>query len=500
MSNIRLRYSGLINFASRIISVATGLMFTLIVTRRLSEEAFGTWQFYTSILLYFTIPSGIVNYWLVRDLGRGKPVAKSGILFTSGMSLISTVLFLILLPIISSEVSIDIPTTCAFVLWIIIAYHTWCFGSVFQGVKPQVIGYGTIIFEISKVVIGTILVGYMRLQLFGAVLSIDLALLMQTLYYSLRLPKRFKGRFSLDDVRRWLKMVLVPLILRAPGLVAMLDVVILTLITGSLLPVAYVKAVSIFAMTITFSEALTVGLYPKLLSGGASKDIEDSIEMVLMFLIPMVLGQLVLAEPLLYLLRKEYGPLHNVLRIALLCYATIVFKEIFSMVIQGIEKIDASENIAWKEVTRSYLMKIPLIELFGSLSYVAILYLTVKILNDLHCSPALISLASIFCSLLVNIILVSYYLKISRNLIKFHFNFSRISKFLVSGVVMSLMLLLFYPESAKSEQIFIATASLMPVILLGVIVYFTVLFAIDSKSRGFLTVVLKSLKIRKSEL
>ncbi|MEM1548351.1 MAG: hypothetical protein QXN75_04850 [Thermoproteota archaeon] len=497
MKDIRLRYSGLVNFASKILSVVTGLLFTIIVTRRLSEEAFGTWQFYSDLISYFLIPSCIVNYWLVRDLRRGRQVVKSGVFFNSTMSIISTLLFLILSPLFSSQVFIDIPVIFSLMLWIVIMYHTSSLESVFQGMKPQVIGYGILVFEFSKVIIGAILMGYMRVLLLGAVLSVDLALLIQLLYYSLNLSEYLKGSFSLEDLRRWFKMSLVPLISRAPGFIKMLDVLVLTFITGSILPVAYVKAANTFAMVICFSEALAIGLYPKLLSGGTGKDIEDSVELVLMFLIPMVLGQLVLAEPMLYLLRREYGQLYDVLRAASLCYAIIVFKRIFSAVIQGIEKVDADEEIALRKIAESYLMKIPLIEVAGSLFYIILLSLTVKILHDIGSSHVLISLVSMVCFLLINIVITSYYLKASKKLIKFHFNVSRIFRFLISGIVMSITLCILYPESAKSGQIFIVMVSLMPVILLGIIVYFTVLLAIDNKFRGFLKSTLKSLRIMK---
>ncbi|MBO3800346.1 MAG: hypothetical protein FGF52_04770 [Candidatus Brockarchaeota archaeon] len=499
MSSIRLRYSGLVNFISRIISVGTGLMFTIVVSRRLSEEAFGTWQFYSSILSYFTIPLCIVNYWLIRDLGRGRTVVKSGVFFNSFLSLILALAFLTVLPVFSSQVFIDMPTACAFVLWIIVIYHTASLEAVSQGTAPQVIGYGIIVFEISKVIIGAILVGYMRLLLLGAVLSVDLALLIQALYYFLKLSKYFRGNFSLEDVQRWFRMSFVPLISAAPSFVTMLDVLVLTFTTGSILPVAYVKVVNLFASAIAFSGALAIGLYPKLLSGGTGRDIESSIDLVLMFLIPMVFGQLVLAEPLLYILREEYGPLYNVLRVSSLCYAIIVFKGIFSMVIQGIERVDEMENLTLKKLAGSYLMKIPLIELMGSISYVAILSLTVKILHDLGSSSVLISLSSISCSLLVNIILTLYYLKVSRNIVRYRFNFYRIFKFLLSGAIMSILLLLFYPESAKSEQIFIVMVSLMPAVLLGIIVYFTILFIIDGELRKSLVATLKSFRIRKND-
>jgi len=44
-------YSGLIVFLSGLAGVFFGLIFTLIVTRRLSPEEYGTWDFYSVLLI-----------------------------------------------------------------------------------------------------------------------------------------------------------------------------------------------------------------------------------------------------------------------------------------------------------------------------------------------------------------------------------------------------------------------------------------------------------------
>ncbi|MCX8183862.1 MAG: hypothetical protein N3F08_05535 [Crenarchaeota archaeon] len=490
MSGIRLKYSGLVNFASRMISVLTGLLFTMLVTRRLTEELFGTWQFYASLLSYFTIPSSIANYWLTRFTGRGKPVAKSGVLFNSMVSLVSAAFFTVLSPIFASSVSIDLPTILAFIVWIIIIHHTSSLESVCHGVEPHIVGYGTIFFETSKVVIGVMLVGYFRLSLFGAVLSVDLALIIQALYYSLRLSKHLKGSFLPRDVGRWFRMGWIPLASIAPGIMYSQDALVLTLLTGSLLPVAYIRAANIFAGVILFAGSLAIGLYPKLLSGGTGRDIEESLELVLLFLIPMTLGQLILAEPLLYLLREGYGPVHNVLRIMTLCSAITVLKSFFSTVILGVEKIDVNENASWKKLVNSYLIRIPFVDFSGSIVYITITAVVAEILNDFDSPLILFSMYAALCYLLVNLFIMSYYLRLSRRLVNFSLDFRRVSKLFISGIVMSSVLLMLYPESAKSGQIMIVLTSLMPVILVGIIVYFTALCLLDRESREMFKTVL----------
>ena len=43
MSEIRVTYSGLISFIAGLITLGTGLVFTIIVTRSLSQQDYGTW-------------------------------------------------------------------------------------------------------------------------------------------------------------------------------------------------------------------------------------------------------------------------------------------------------------------------------------------------------------------------------------------------------------------------------------------------------------------------
>jgi len=340
------------------------------------------------------------------------------------------------------------------------------------------------------VVVGATLVGYFSLSLFGAVLSVDLALIIQALYYSLRLSKHLKGSFKLGEVGRWFRMGWIPLASIAPGIVYSQDALVLTLLTGSLLPVAYIRAANIFAGVILFAGALAIGLYPKLLSGGTGRDIEESLELVLLFLIPMTLGQLILAEPLLYLLREGYAPVHNVLRVMAVCFAVVVVKSFFSTVILGVEKTDVGENASWKKLLESYLIRIPLIDLAGSVVYVTVTGVVSMILRDFESPLMLFSTSAAVCYLLVNLSIALYYIWLSKRLVVFSLDFKRVFKIFISGVLMSAVLLTLYPESAKSGQIMIVLTSLMPVILAGVVVYFTTLCLIDHESREMLKTVL----------
>ena len=69
-SDIRLKYSGLVVFASYILSVATGLAFVLMITRNVSTEEFGVWGNISDLSNYFILLSGVIPFWATRFVAR----------------------------------------------------------------------------------------------------------------------------------------------------------------------------------------------------------------------------------------------------------------------------------------------------------------------------------------------------------------------------------------------------------------------------------------------
>ncbi|HLN44762.1 MAG TPA: hypothetical protein VK209_03555, partial [Candidatus Sulfotelmatobacter sp.] len=54
---IRVQYSGFIIFASQILSLITGLIFTLLLTRNMNTDEFGAWSFIFYLTGLFAILS-----------------------------------------------------------------------------------------------------------------------------------------------------------------------------------------------------------------------------------------------------------------------------------------------------------------------------------------------------------------------------------------------------------------------------------------------------------
>ena len=84
MNNIRVTYSGLISFAVALLSVITGTIFVIMVTRKLTPDELGLWTLIGSIVGYVTIIDPIVTYWTTRQIARGEQVGKTA-LATNGL-------------------------------------------------------------------------------------------------------------------------------------------------------------------------------------------------------------------------------------------------------------------------------------------------------------------------------------------------------------------------------------------------------------------------------
>ena len=85
MPNIRETKTGLIAFGTSIITVITGLMFALIITRTLTPEEFGTWNVILSLVSYSLIIEPMISWWTTRDVARGEEIGKTAVI-TNGVS------------------------------------------------------------------------------------------------------------------------------------------------------------------------------------------------------------------------------------------------------------------------------------------------------------------------------------------------------------------------------------------------------------------------------
>jgi O-antigen/teichoic acid export membrane protein len=98
---IRLKYSGLVVFASKIISVATGFAFVFMIARNTTDAEYGIFGNISDVQVYFTLLAGILPFWTTRFVAREHAgAAKTGLVANIVISIISASIYLTLLPFI----------------------------------------------------------------------------------------------------------------------------------------------------------------------------------------------------------------------------------------------------------------------------------------------------------------------------------------------------------------------------------------------------------------
>jgi len=107
LSDIRVTYSGLIAFTFGILGIFLGLVFTLMITRRLTPEDFGTWSLILSIVGYFLISESLISYWSTRQISRGEEVGKTSILSSTIISFLAIPIFAVYVFFISESSTIN---------------------------------------------------------------------------------------------------------------------------------------------------------------------------------------------------------------------------------------------------------------------------------------------------------------------------------------------------------------------------------------------------------
>src|SRR3990170_3670365 len=98
---IRLQYTGYIIFAAKMVSIATGLAFQYLIARSTTKPEYDIFFNLGDILLYFTLLAGVVPFWVMRCVARGKAGAtKTGLAINLIFSTVSTIAYLAIIPFV----------------------------------------------------------------------------------------------------------------------------------------------------------------------------------------------------------------------------------------------------------------------------------------------------------------------------------------------------------------------------------------------------------------
>ena len=485
MSKVRLRLSGAMALASNIIGYLTGLIFTVFITRRLSEEEFGVWALIGTFISYSLTPFNLVTGWISRDAARGKKVLVSAAALFTLLTPISIIIYILVALGSATTINYD-PSIMILGLIVLIPYIILTLGSAVQsGYAPQNLGIAGIIFEVSKVIIAFYLVLTFRLGLVGALVTLSIAYLIQALFLLQKSRPLFQKEIRRELITKWLKGAPINIISVLSGVIGATDVVLIGLIVGAV-AAGYWQAALTASALVTSTHVLMIGLGPRLISGGSQKDLDTALNFGMMITIPALFGFIVLSRDILWIFRPVYTGAWITACILALRGIIGIFGGIAGTTIAAKDEFDSYDNISIKDFIRSRIFLLNKIGLILASLYITAVACSLTIAQNMCMSTIEIITIIAILSLIFTIIGTLINMRLMRKFTALKLTYRPLLKYIGSAFIMAAIIYFLRTLLKSPSNILDAVRTLFLLTIMGALIYGLILYLISNEFRRYL--------------
>jgi len=495
LSHIRTTYSGLISFIIGLASVFIQLGFLLILTRTLSQEDFGTWGLIKNLIIYGIMFNHVISFWIIRDIARGQRNGTTAILSGGIFSIIGIILYIVisLFSATNSDAKYEILLLAVIIIPSQIIYSILV--QVNVGWKPQLASYGVLIFGISQVFFAFLFLVIYNLTIDGIIYTLSIGYIISILFQIYLSREKFSRTFSIKDLRKWLKFSWVPMYPQIATFLLNLDVIIFTIITGSVVGLSYWTAAHVISQIIVNANVISRGLYPKLLH---SKDnlilVKDNLRLQFFLSIPLTLLVITFSKPILFFLNPIYEEGFIIVIILSCRWFLYALSGTFQNVLKGIEEVDRFEESNIHAYLHSKLFKVPSIFIVQNIISVISLLIIFIILTD---KVELLELIQ-YWALTLFFIQVPftgyYYYLVNKEQVKI-IDYVPVLKYFLVGIgifALSYLLIIDTMELSKEIIVFLPKLILFALIPLGG--YFGITILIDRNTKKLVKAIFHEIK------
>ncbi len=495
MSEIRATYSGLISLVVSIITVFTGLVFTLIITRTLSVEDYGTWNLILGVLMYAIIIDPLISYWVTRETARTEDSQKTAIFGSGILSAGGMVIFLITALLVTDESFVNLQVV---ILGFILVPGMFLYRVLYAinlGWKPHLSSYGLLISEASKVPIVLMLVYFFDMGVLGAIISFFIAQNFGIVFQIYVLRNKIKGKIQFKYIVKWLKLSWLTLYTPLSNLVYRTDILIFTIFSESVTGLAIFAAANVIGGLITIANNITIPAYAKLLANDKENYLKENMTLMLFFAIPLGSISIVFARPALFALNPIYEG-------AVLIVIVMVFKgflsslvNIFQQYVLGNEKVDIDPNANFKGFLKSSIFKIPTVKIIDYSGYLILLVIGLIILKQNSASELDYVLYWAITSSVIQIPLVVYLGNQVRKQLKLTVDVKSVLKYILTGIVVFSTIFIFVDRFlVYSDSIFEFLPNLLLFVGISVIGYIMISYMIDKRIKNVVNMIIQEVK------
>lgn len=440
MDQIRVIYSGVIAFITRFLSFITGIAFLVIVTHNLSERDFGIWQVLQNSQNYSLFFLPVITFWTIRYIARGTEVGRTSLFLALILSVPALSLYLISSLFFTSSLNVSLLYFAIGSLQVPLYYLIGTLEALSQGSKPQLLSYAFILAEIAKLTIAFILISVVNLQLEHVIIVIIIAQLTQLFILLFLMKDQLRMHFDTTIARHWLKMAWFPLFAALPTLIFSLDTFVVSYFTRSAEAIAFYKAAYILANLLTYSQYLSLALYPHLLKGNnSSMSVESTLKLLLMIIIPLAVGTYVMAEPLLHLLKPTYTSSITALQFLIPFIVMTVMYSFVDAIFSGLDHTETNGSNTIRKLLSSKISLIPKIGIAYYISYLGTLTAAMYFVSVNKFSYNTIATIWAVVNLIVIVPFIIYKWQLARSFLSFRIPWMNIIRYLSSAASMAII-------------------------------------------------------------
>ena len=494
MSGIRVTYSGLISLSIRLVSVITGLAFTLIVTRQLTEGEFGTWGLINGIIVYALIINPIVSYWSTREIARGEKSGKTAFFTSSIFSVPATLVFLIIAYFVGFQSDAESDILMLAAILVPVMFINEILNGINTAWKPHAVSYGFLGFEITKIPVGLLLVYFLELGVEGAIYTTLFAFITSISIQIIFAREKLNGDFKYRYIKKWAKLFWLPSYTNIPSLLSLSDVLVFSIITGTVVGVAYYTAAKTIGFLVNYTRAFSIGLYPKLLESGKREYLQENIVQLLYFAFPLGALSITLARPGLFALNPIYEIAAPVVIIFTIRSFLTTLNQVFFHALQGIEDVDIKETSTFKNYVTSKLILYPTFQLIRHGIYIGVLALMLFFIDLDEENEIVIVIYWALIGLIIEIPFFIYIFNLVRKNFILKLEFVTILKYAFTSVVTFGIMYYFMERYLEYEnKIFEFLPNLLMFSIIGVIGYIGITYLIDKRTKRLIKAVINEI-------
>ncbi|MGI0056159.1 MAG: hypothetical protein ACREAK_02160 [Nitrosarchaeum sp.] len=494
MSKIRVTYSGFIALAVGLISVITGIAFTLIVTRQLTANEFGTWTLIGGLLTYVIITESTISFWTTREIARGNESGRTA-LFASGIfSTVGIAVYIVIAYLVALQLSLDTKVLLLGAILIPLFFVDRTLTAISYGWKPQVVSYGILAVELAKIPAGLILVYIFNFGLVGAIEATAIAYFVSILIQIIYVREKLRGTISFQSIKKWIKLSVIPLYPGISNFLHKLDVLIFSVVTGSVTGLAYYSAANTISSLVSQTGGLSRAVYPKLLESEEREYLKENLTRLFYFAVPFSAISITFMKPAIFAL----NPIYEIAAPVVIFLTGKLFlanlSSVFYQSLIGIEKIDVSENSNWKDYVKSKLFVIPTLFIIQGIIFIVSLIVGIIILLGLNTIELDLVIYWSIIIFVVQIPFTAYLYKLVKKSFKSILDLKAVTKYILATFS------IFIPMYFLSENflqykisIFEFLPELMIYVVISIVSYLGLTYLIDSKTRILFKAILNEL-------